>query len=129
MIAAAYGSVSDIEILWVIIALIGFVYSVVNINSGREDIRWLNANSIGNGRRTLARYQLTAESLRALIQVIFIVIGVLSFFVPDPTDALHLPPPQVAIRFCVTWGLILSSMALTVKSYLGKKVRDILREG
>ena len=39
MIAAAYGSVSDIEILWVIIALIGFVYSVVNINSGREDIR------------------------------------------------------------------------------------------
>lgn len=127
MIGASYGNVEDIEVLWSLVALIGLVYSLINVQEGRKDMRWLDVNSIFNGRRTLAKFQLAAEGLRAFVQGVFLLIGVLEMFIPGNVVS-NGSWSVVAISASVRWGLLLASVALTVKSYLGKRVRDVLKE-
>lgn len=127
MIAAAYGSVSDIEIAWVLIALVGLAYSLFNVREALADIDWLETNKISNGRRQLAKYQLAAECLRSAVQLLFVTVGILAMFVPETPDMLALPTLQVVLGFLIRWGLITASIMLTIKSYLGKRVRDVLK--
>lgn len=129
MTAAAYGNVSDVEIIWVLIALVGFGYSMVNVKDALADRRFLNEHNIQNGRRALARYQGIAEILRAATQFIFLVIGLLAMFLPETPNSLDMPSTQVALRVAITYGLIASSIMLTIKSYLGYRVRQILTKG
>jgi hypothetical protein len=126
VIAAAYGTVSDIEILWVLVALVGCIYSVFNIRASQRDFDWLNENKIENGRRTLARYQLLAELLRAATQTIFLTIGVLAGFLPEPPP-VPLTHIQSIVGFAARWGFITASVFLTIKSYLGYRVRQVLQ--
>ena len=118
--------VSVIEFVWVLVALVGLVYSLINIRESQDDFHWLDAQKIANGRRTLARYQLWAELLRALTQAIFLVIGVLSLFLPNPPD-IPLTTLQTVTYFCIRWGLVTASLCLTIKSYLGHRVRQALQ--
>lgn len=128
MIAATYGTVEDIEILWVILALVGLVYSAINVTEAAKDYRFVQERRIANGRRVLAWSHLVSESLRAGVLFIFLVIGVLAmFFASPPTGQV---PRNVTIAMAVTrWGLIASSAMLVLKTYIAKKARDQIRRG
>ncbi len=124
---AAYGSVSDIEVAWVIIAVIGAVFAAFNLDAAHSDKLRLEQLGVANGRSKLAKANLFAEVTRLIKQCIFALIGVLAFFVPEAPDTLDLPLAQAAIRFAITWGLVLASVLTTYQSYLAYKVRrDIL---
>jgi hypothetical protein len=126
---AAYGSVSDIEVAWVLIALVGAVFAFFNLREAHNDKVRLRRLGIANGRHLLARTNFIAESTRLTKQIIFAVIGLLAFFVPEAPDTLDLPAVQAAIRFAITWGLILASVLTTYQSYLAFKVRRELTRG
>lgn len=125
MIAAAYGSVSDIEILWSVIAAVGLSYSLYNLRDALKDYDFIKHHKISNGRRILARHAVYGEGIRAAIQGIFLTVGILAAFVPEapPVEAITVIS---ILGLIIRWGLILSSVLLTIKSYLGKRSRDII---
>lgn len=115
MLAASYGSVGDIEIMWCIIAACGLVFSCYTLYRALGDRRYLIVEGIGNGRRKIAAYTIFAEGARAAIQLIFLCIGILSLFLPQ-SNTNQLPTPQLVEIILIQWGLIVSSVLLTLKS-------------
>lgn len=124
MLAAEHGTVSDIEIVWVVLALVGVVFTLLNLGEAKSDLKWVNRAGISNGRRVLAQTGLWMEVCRFVIQAIFCVIGVLAMLVHDAPSSI--PAAQEAIRVAITWGLIISSALLTFKTYLARRVRKEL---
>lgn len=122
MLAASYGSVGDIEIMWCIIAACGLVFSLYTLVRATGDRRILIREGIGNGRRKIAAYAVFAEGARAAIQFIFLCIGVIACFLPQ-SDTSALPTVQLVEIILIQWGLILSSILLTTKSVLAYILR------
>lgn len=128
MIFAAYGSVSDIEILWTLIAVVGLSFSAYNLVDARGDLEYIYSEDIHNGRTFLARTNFVAEMTRVIKQGIFLAIGLMAMFVPEVPNTLDLPRFQSVIRFTITWGLIIASALTSYQSYLGFKVRRALKD-
>lgn len=128
MIAATYGPVEDIEILWTLVAFVGVIYSLINVREARADWEFVKERKIANGRRVLARVHLISETLRLASLSIFLTIGVLAATIESPPPEHH-PSRIIVTQFLVRWGLIAASIMLVVKSYLAKRVRDELKVG
>lgn len=126
MLGATYGTVEDIEVLWTVIALAGLVYSVINFGEAHKDLQVIKARSIHNGRRIIARAALWSEGFRAIIQAIFFLTGVTVLFLPSPPTSYHQPTAQVVAGILIRWGFIVSSVLLTAKAYLARRVRQLL---
>lgn len=129
IIAGTYGSgaVSDIEILWTLISLIGLLFSFYNIKESRQDLAVLRERHIRNGRWRIAVTALRAELGRAIIQGINVTIGIFAMTFPEPPSAAEPLKVQV-FRFIFQWGFILSSFILTLKSYWNFSLRRELIE-
>lgn len=123
MIAAAYGSVSDIEILFTLLAAIGIAFSAYTLSRAVGDKRFINHAGILNGRRRLARYAVWAEITRAIKQLIFLVIGILAMTRPEVPPDAGLTLGQNLVRFFFTWGLITATALTTFQSFLAYMVR------
>lgn len=126
ILSAAYGSVSDIELIWTLIAVIGACFSVYNLKEAYKDFKTLGYIDRKNGRGLIARTTLKSELARLVIQIIFITIGVFAMLiteVPLPPDT---PFKIVAIGFVFRWGIIISSLLITFKSYWAYQVRSEL---
>lgn len=131
MLASTYfnGYVSDIEILWVLIALAGLIFSLFNLRESIIDIRELRVRRITNGRKKIAITGFKAEIGRVIIQFIFILIGVMAMTFQDAPQS-HEPFKIALFRFIFQWGLIVSSIILSLKSYWNYILRkDLLRYG
>lgn len=144
----SYWTISDIEIFWVIIALVGCVYSVSNVRAALMDVRrlydappysghwtwwqlfyanlgWgrpLPINPDGNGRFPIAWAQARVETARLLIQVIFITVGIAAMTVPDIETSL-LPTKYVIVGALSRWGFIAASLLVTYQSVVNRRVR------
>lgn len=127
-LAAAYGTVSDIEILFSLISFIGAAFSIFSSYEAIKDYQALNKAKIGNGRRLLAWTSVQTEIARVIIQLIFLTIGILAATIAEMPPQLHLPLEVVIFGFIFRWGLILSSLLLMYKSILAYLVRQKLRE-
>lgn len=127
LLAASYGTVSDIEILWVIIALIGLLFSVVNGVDAFRDKTALTEKGISNGRAKIAKVQEFQEWGRAVFQMIAGSIGLVAMLLPAPPN-VHLPLKQAIAEQLVQWGLIACSAIVTLQSYMSNHVRkELLR--
>lgn len=122
VVAAAYGSVSDIEILWTLIAVVGMVYSLINFRESWLDWKLLRKIRGYDARRIVACSAMQAEGIRAAIQGFYITIGVYAMFIPE-TPTAHLPLRYVIFGALFRWGFVISSLLLTYKSYLGARLR------
>ena len=129
MLGASYGTVEDIEIMWVLVAAFGLVYSILNFKDAKEDFDFVKKNGIFNGRRVAAWVSFWSEMMRGAIQTIFLTIGLLVLMLPSPPPASKLPWEQVAAGFFVRWGLITSSILLSVKSYIARRARKEIEQG
>ena len=127
LLGAAYGSVSDIEVMWTLIAAIGLIYSFYNVREALLDRNDLKRRGVANGRRLLAQTNVISETSRFVKQSIFIIIGLLAMFLPEAPDNLDLPWAQAAIGAAIRWGLITASILTTFQSYLGFRARRLLR--
>lgn len=122
-LAAQYGTVSDIEIVWTVIAFIGLCFSVHNLVQAVGDLEVLRANNISNGRLILAKFTIKAEAARSIMQLIFFLIGVGAMTLVDPPNQLNLPIRVVLITALFRWGLVIAAGLVTLKSYWAWQVR------
>ena len=117
-----FGTMSVLELVWILVAVIGASITSVNTQHAWSDYRFIKRNNIFNGRRIVARTAAWTEALRLTIQIIFIAIGVLAALIPDPVVP-HLPLKVVILGYLVRLGLIISSILLTIKSELLRRMR------
>jgi uncharacterized integral membrane protein len=110
--------VSDIELLWTAIAVVGLGFSAWNIREAWCDLRALKRMGVNSAREILAHNHLTGEIIRGIILAIFAVIGVLAMTLPEVPDQLHQPTRYVIFGAVFRWGLILASALLVTKSIL-----------
>ena len=123
MIAAQYGTVGDIEILWVLIATFGLGFALWNYRDAVKDYRALKSIEAINGRMLLARAQKWQDGIRAMIHCIFILIGALAMFIPD-SSVVDTSSPAFWIGIAVRWGLIFGAILLVVQSVIARVVRS-----
>lgn len=123
MLGAEYGTVSDIEIVWVLLACIGILFSSYNVFCAWGDLRWfLKLKLPPNGRRDIAISTVIVESARLVILSIFLAIGIVSMTIPD-VDPKVLPTNLVVAGILIRWGLIGSSCLMIVQSIVNANVR------
>lgn len=141
------GTVSELEVVWVMVAAVGFIFSIVNFRESIGDIRALylppgikrqwsmldlfvanygkgppRRTPLTNGRYPIAWSSARVESARLLIQLIFLSIGVAAMTVPDiEFDALSLHYQIVSLMF--RWGLMTSSLLVTLQSIENRRMR------
>lgn len=125
MLALSYGTVSDIEITWTLIATLGLGFSLFNLIDAWRDRTAVIAARLTNGRRIIANFAVRAEAARTAIQAIFVLIGAMAMFIPDPPPgALH---GFAEIDSIVTQsGLVLVALLIMVKSIDAYLVRHQL---
>jgi hypothetical protein len=131
VLAAAYGSVSDIELLFIAIAGFGLFFSFFNIREAIGDIKALkaiDADQIDNyeARLILAKATLKAEIARGIIQLVFLSLGAMAAFTPEAPPQI-LTTFQTVFGFVFRWGLTLSAALIAYKSYLTKHTRDVIK--
>jgi hypothetical protein len=123
MIAASYGSVSDIEVVWTMIATIGLVYAALNLRSAFLDMRALGG--FRNGRYVIATTSVKLELTRIIIQSVFATIGIFAMTLPDvPQDSL--PTKLVIFGAIFRWGLIICAVCVAYQSFVNHQVRKAL---
>jgi len=125
VVAAQYGTVSDIEIVWTLIAAFGLCFALFNLFDAYRD--WKALTGRLNGLRAIAVLSLKLEGTRVAIQSIFVTIGVLAMTMKDPPSSLSLPWKQVVIGAVFRWGLVISATLVMYQSYVNFEARRYLR--
>jgi len=130
ILEAGYGTVSDFEIVWTMIAIIGFCFAIANLVGVISDYKFekdrIKAGGQPNGIWYLAKVAVLTESGRAYLQLVFIYLGLISMTLADP-------PPSVGlgnqVRDAVArWGLLTASLLVVVKTCYAWYVRKRLAE-
>lgn len=125
-VAAGYGTVSDIEVAWVLLNLAGILLSSYNVRGA-----WLDRQAATrlapatNGRRRLARTQERVELARFAIQTILLVIGVGAMLLPDAM-ARDLPTRYVVYGAVFRWGMISVAVLVAYQSWENFALRRYL---
>lgn len=125
LLAAQYGTVSDIEIVWTLIAACGLVFAIFNLNEAFKDWRELGPRL--NGLRQIASLSLKLEATRVVIQSIFVAIGLMAMTLKDPPDQLDLPWRVVAVTAMFRWGLVTSALLVMYQSFANFQARRVMR--
>lgn len=129
MFAAAYNTVSDIEIVWVFVSIFGFLYSMFNLRESHMDCEALRSQKIKNGRYLIARTSRYQDAVRSCIHMIFLTIGVLAMFLPETSPNADLPLTTELIGVAIRWGLIVAAIMLVSQSFVARQTRmKLLKE-
>lgn len=126
-LATAFRTLSDVEALWITVAVVSAIVTAFNLWEAWLDRKALTVQNIRNGRRIVSNVTLFTEATRILIHLIFLTIGILAAFLPDPPKQVLLPEIQVVLTGLVRWGLIASSVILMAQSIVLRWMRKKLR--
>lgn len=122
LIAASYGTVEDIEIFWVAISLIGFIFSCFGSLDAWKDYQFLRDNGVTNGRILIAKGLIVSELGRAYIQLVFCIIGTAAMFLPNaPFDVVDI---RALVGIFIRWGLLTCAIVIMIKSIYAWHVRQ-----
>jgi hypothetical protein len=126
IIAAHYGNVEDIEILWTLIALVGLFFALFNLREASRDKEAIKSLGDTNGRIKIAKASFKSEITRVIKQTIFLFIGILAMTLPG-VEYTGIPLSQILINVAIRWGLITASFLTTYQSYIVYRLRrDLL---
>jgi hypothetical protein len=112
-----------VEFIWLldclrlIVALFGAGFTISELHDSILDRRVLAEAGVNGPRRLVANVNISNEALRLLIHVIFTMIAFNVLMWPTPFTA---PMPVPLINRV---GLIVATIALTVKSYSDRRMR------
>lgn len=127
LLAATYdNTISDIEIVWTLIAVMGFFFALANVRDSLRDMKLIDNRT--NGRRIIAQFSTRIELSRCLIQAIFVAVGVLAMTIPEPPDQLEQPWNYALLGIIFRWGLIISASLLALNSYWSYRSRRELEQ-
>ena len=108
------GHASGLELIWLALSGSGLVLAFLN---GLEAVRdWQALGGKINGRRAIAVGNLRREIVRGLIQLAWVLIGLLAAAAPSSGP----PSPMGAVISVV---LVLSAAGMTLNSYLDRRDR------
>jgi hypothetical protein len=133
LLAATYGTVSDIEIIFLCITTFGIIFSLANVKNmwndkqallsvpedERDDLYWAKVE--------LANTAFTAELLRFFMQALLFTLAAFSATIAEPPSQIHLPLKLVLFGTIFRWGLTFVAGALAFTSYLTKKTRRVVQ--
>lgn len=108
-----------LEVGWALMALVGFLVNAWAINDAVADLRYLEARGLNGARERVARGNARDETLRAVIQAIFLVIAVVAL-TTAPTDPDR---PITPLGVVLTGGIIGVEIILIAKAFLGRRDR------
>lgn len=113
---ATFGNIQVIELLFTTIACFGLIFALLNFRKARSVYNHLKEVGITNGRIKLAKFSQTTDGVRALIQGLFVTVGLISFMVP-PTNISELPPRLQISSHVLRWGFVLATSLTALQSY------------
>lgn len=122
VLGAQYGTVSDIEIMWMVINGLGLAFSLYNLFENWKDFNSASKVRARNGRYVLALTAVKIELARTLILTILLTLGILSMTLPDAPTSM-LTTQQLLITIVFKWGLMLSAALISYQSYLNREAR------
>ena len=108
------GSVSPIELAWLLSAVSGLYLSRLNAWEAVLDFRALNGRR--NGRRRIATGTIRREAVRGFVNAIFLGVGIVAALTPANP---HATPLGVAVSL----ALLLASVAYNLNSFLDRQDR------
>ena len=111
------GSISTVELAWLITALVGLYLSGLNAWEAVLDYRALGGRK--NGRRRIAIGTVRREALRGLVNSIFLGIGIVAAATPAN-------PSATPLGAAVSLGLLIASIAYNLNSALDRSDRVYL---
>lgn len=131
------GNASILEIVWAVSGLIGLSVNVWALNDAIADLRWQEAAPVPEApdrrfgihdqlirerlvRERIARAGARDESIRCLIQLIFLLVGVVALSVP-PVDRQG--GTDAPLSFVVVAGFMAAQGLLVTKSILARRDR------
>ena len=110
------------EAIWSAVALVGMVYSALNVKNGAADLDALKP--VTNGRSIVAWGNIRRDSFRLIIQFLYLVIGVWAGQTPNPPEySLNPSVPVGAVIFITT------SFLLTLSAFYDHRDRVTLLRG
>lgn len=115
-------TISDIEVVWVLLAAFGLFYALRNAREAHQDVVVLTAaTELDPSKERIARTTRFQDVARAVIHAICLVIGLLAMMLVDTSDS---PSALiVAIGLTIRWGLIAVSAILVAQSYASNRLR------
>lgn len=125
LIAQQYGPISDIELLWSMIAAVGLSFALWNVRDAWIDYKAMPAE-VQNGRRSLAILGVKMEVCRVIIQAIFLMCGLLAMTLYAAENELTQPWRIVLIGAMFRWGFVVCGLLVMYMSYANYKVRRSL---
>lgn len=103
-----------IEVAWTLLALVGIWLAYLNGIESYRDLESLGGRQ--NGRRTIAVGNFRREVVRGLIQIAWLLIGLVALVTPNRTDAVS---PLALL-------LVLTSAGMTLNSWMDRRDRVYL---
>lgn len=128
MLGASYGPVSDIELVWSLIACVGIVFDVFNVREARKDLK---AAQLLNGRVptriVLAKNHIFGSGLRLFILSLTLMVGILAMTLEDPPSRVDLPLRVTLASALIRWTFILIIVSIVLKAFIEFREREQLR--
>lgn len=126
LIGASYGTVGDIEIMWCFIALVGLGFSLYNVREAKRDYDALRiTRTATNGKWVIASTTLWVEVIRVAIQLVFLSIGAVAMWLPQPHTDVQ-PLSFTVAGAIIQWGIIATSLLVTAQAVLTTRMREQL---
>lgn len=111
------GNATFLEIFWTCTGLIGFGVQCWALNDAIRNMYWLEARGMNGARHRIAIGNVRDELIRTVIQVIFILIGVVAM-ATAPVDAQN---PVTALSYVISGGIIVTQILLVVKAIANRR--------
>lgn len=112
-----------IEWLQLVTALVGCIFTIAGLSGAVGDSALLAESNTNGPKRLIATSNVYWESIRLLVQILFVIIGVTSVMTAPP------PPIDDTLELGVTVNrlcLMGATFLLAFKSYLGQRERFVL---
>lgn len=109
-----------LEISWTILAFAGFFFALWNTNRALVDVAWADKLTDGTPEdrslREFAHMALFMEATRAMMQALFVVVGVTMMVRPGR-------PHVTAYGHIIHWAVFLAVVIVTLQSVVGWATR------
>jgi hypothetical protein len=111
-------TVQGLEVLWTAISTVGFFLALLNLWESQRDKEALELTHRNGAGKILARGTLVVDTGRALVQALFMLIGLAAM-----TQPANAPPPNSGFAHAVAWTLIAAATIMALNSLVARITR------